>query len=71
MKNKLPMSGPYRFFSGIRDKTKRGRAIGRKLLARYDILTNEPPWKPEDSVTLVAIDARFREIDDAYFGWKI
>ena len=60
MKNKTIMSGPSRAFSGVR--------ISRQKIKRFSYLEDracfrtDPPWKPEDSVTLIAVAARLLEI---------
>ena len=57
------MSGPSRAFSGVR--------IERQKIKRFAYLEDracfrtDPPWKPEDSVTLIAAGARLLEIESA------
>ena len=63
MRNKTIMSGPSRAFSGVR--------IERRAIKRFAYLEDracfrtDPPWKPEDSVTLIAVGVRLREIESA------
>jgi hypothetical protein len=53
---KLPTNGWY-------DRQETNRERGE--------INEDPPWEPENSVTLVALDARLRAIDAAYHSWEI
>jgi hypothetical protein len=63
-------SGEYEQFCGFRLKLRwrdRNPTVRERCL-----LDDDPPWKPEDSFTIPAIERRFAQINEQFYaGWGI